>query len=63
MTQYNGNCTYTQKARTAQALGASGIIIGSDLVHIEEIGNVIMADDGNGRKVHIPTLLIASQDY
>ena len=30
LVQSSGTCSYTQQARTAQALGASGIIIGTD---------------------------------
>mgnify|MGYP003683521293 CR=1 FL=1 len=62
LVQNTGTCSYTQQARTAQALGASGIIIGSPLFEKQKDGTVIWIDDGNGRKVHIPTLVVTPED-
>jgi hypothetical protein len=51
-----GTCSYTKQAINAQYLGAKGIIFASEIVG--EFDKVVLADDGNGRKVHISTLFI-----
>ena len=42
----------------AQQMGARGVMFTSEWVEYEE-GQVVLADDGNGRRVHIPVLFIA----
>lgn len=51
-----GTCSYTKQAINAQYLGAQGIIFGSEIV--SSYDKVVLANDGNGRKVHISTLFV-----
>ena len=54
-------CSYTVRAITAQNLGAKGIIFGSPDTKYYDQG-VVLADDGNGRKVHITSLFVSPED-
>ena len=56
-----GSCSFPLKALKAEELGAQGIIFGS-LETDYSIEGVVMADDGNGRKVRIPALFITPTD-
>lgn len=53
-----GTCSYTKQAINAQYLGAKGIIFGSEIV--QSYDKIVLADDGNGRKVYISTLFTNS---
>lgn len=70
-----GGCTFVQKVRNAQRIGAAGVIIADDscLCSAEalcttEPGEVceerepIMADDGSGSDISIPSFLMFKQD-
>lgn len=56
-----GGCSFPKKAQQAQNLGAQGLIIGSNEVQYTD-GNIVLSDDGTGRKVRIATLFIKLQD-
>ncbi len=56
-----GGCSFTTKSIQAQNKGAQGIMIGSREVEFAD-GNVVLSDDGNGRKVRITTLFIKPED-
>mmetsp|Transcript_18486 Transcript_18486/g.40002 ORF Transcript_18486/g.40002 Transcript_18486/m.40002 type:complete len:522 (+) Transcript_18486:153-1718(+) len=69
-----GGCTFVQKARNAQRVGAAGMIIAdnsclcsakqctSDPGHQCEEREPIMADDGSGSDISIPSFLMFKQD-
>lgn len=70
-----GGCTFVQKARNAQRSGAAGVIIAdntclcSDLECVElsdqttcETSEPIMADDGSGSDISIPSFLMFKKD-
>lgn len=61
-TNLANTCSYTKRALVAQAIGAKGIIIASPSVSYVK-GNVVEADDGNGKKVHITCLFITNESY
>ena len=70
-----GGCTFTQKVRNAQRVGAAGVIIADstclcsagDTCHSDpgkdcEVREPIMADDGSGNDISIPSFLMFKQD-
>jgi len=70
-----GGCTFVQKVRNAQRAGAAGVIIAdntclckfSDVCHSDpgvdcETREPIMADDGSGADISIPSFLMFKQD-
>ena len=70
-----GGCTFTQKVRNAQRVGAAGVIIADstclcsvgDSCHSDpgkdcEVREPIMADDGSGNDISIPSFLMFKQD-
>lgn len=72
-----GGCTFVQKVRNAQRVGAAGVIIAdnsclcsmerkgechSDPGHDCEEREPIMADDGSGNDISIPSFLMFKQD-
>lgn len=70
-----GGCTFVQKVRNAQRVGAAGVIIADntclcsaaavctpDPGHQCEEREPIMADDGSGADISIPSFLIFKQD-
>mmetsp|Transcript_13321 Transcript_13321/g.32334 ORF Transcript_13321/g.32334 Transcript_13321/m.32334 type:complete len:557 (-) Transcript_13321:167-1837(-) len=69
-----GGCTFVQKVRNAQRVGAAGVIIAdnsclcsadqctSDPGHECEEREPIMADDGSGSDISIPSFLMFKQD-
>lgn len=72
-----GGCTFVQKVRNAQRAGAAGVIIAdnsclckaetagvchSDPGHVCEEREPIMADDGSGKDISIPSFLVFKQD-
>jgi hypothetical protein len=70
-----GGCTFTQKVRNAQRVGAAGVIIADstclcsagDQCHSDpgkdcEAREPIMADDGSGMDISIPSFLMFKQD-
>jgi hypothetical protein len=46
----------------AQASGAKGLILASASYDFVQ-GKVYQGDDGNGKRVHITTLMISNGDY
>jgi len=60
-----GQCTFVQKVRIAQAKNAHAVIMvdkKNSEKTAEEIQRVVMADDGNGATVEIPSLLISNHE-
>ncbi|CAM9354352.1 unnamed protein product, partial [Discosporangium mesarthrocarpum] len=69
-----GNCTFATKVRKAQHLGASGVLIADNNCLCGDIGCImdegmeceqvepIMADDGSGADIAIPSFLMKKQD-
>lgn len=55
-----GNCTFVQKAINAQEAGAQMLIIVDNIKEMSE--SLILADDGNGYLVHIPTIFLSEDD-
>lgn len=60
-----GKCSFTQKVKVAYQKGAHAVIVvdkeDSDLTS-KDLQNVIVADDGYGGEIHIPSILISKQD-
>jgi len=60
-----GKCSFTQKVKVAYQKGAHAVIVvdkeDSDLTS-QDLQNVIVADDGYGGEIHIPSILISKQD-
>ena len=54
-----GNCNFVTKAENAQKLGAKMVLIADN---IDEKLKIVMADDGRGRLIHIPSLFINFTD-
>jgi len=55
-----GNCTFVTKTKYAQLAGAKMVIIVDNKG--ENVSNIIMADDGHGTSINIPTILIGKSD-
>ena len=55
-----GGCSFTTKVRNAQNIGASMVFI-ADNKH-ENIHSIIMADDGTGNDIVIPSAMISYED-
>lgn len=55
-----GTCSFVTKARNAQKIGAKALIIINNKE--EDINDVYMMDDGTGKDINIPTLLISKED-
>jgi len=55
-----GNCSFVQKIRHAQDVGASAVII-SDNTDFDPT-NTVMSDDGTGGNLNIPSFLISKSD-
>lgn len=53
-----GKCTFVTKVKHAQDLGAIGAII-VDNNKGENPNDIVMADDGKGGFIHIPSMLIS----
>lgn len=63
----DGNCTWEEKARNVQNLGAHALIIAEDwdadeILNRAGFGFMDTKYDGSGTSVHIPTLLIDVDD-
>jgi hypothetical protein len=60
-----GKCSFTTKVKVAAAKGAHAVIIvdreDSDLT-AKDMSNIIVADDGFGDTIHIPSVLISKDD-
>ena len=54
-----GKCTFTKKVRFIEEAGASAALIIDD--RTENTEKIVMADDGSGNKVHIPSFLLKQQ--
>lgn len=58
-----GGCTFVTKTRVAAAMGAKAvIIIDSEARSKDELSRIIVADDGTGGDIRIPTILITKAD-
>eukprot|EP00923_Selenidium_pygospionis_P014662 GHVN01025302.1.p1 GENE.GHVN01025302.1~~GHVN01025302.1.p1 ORF type:complete len:494 (+),score=94.73 GHVN01025302.1:97-1578(+) len=60
-----GVCTFVTKARIAQQGGADGVVFiddGSSHWDREKIQRIIIADDGSGKDVMIPSVLLSQED-
>jgi len=55
-----GNCTFVTKAINAQAIGAKIVLIVYD--QPDNVEEYIMADDGRGSELTIPTIMVNSLD-
>ena len=55
-----GNCTFVTKVRNIEKLGVHLGIIADNMAEITE--NLIMADDGTGSSVNIPSFIIRKGD-
>jgi len=55
------DCTFTQKSINVQTEGGKLAMI-MDSNKNEDPGTIVMIDDGRGRQVHIPTILIGYED-
>jgi len=55
-----GNCSFVNKVRNAERAGASLLVVVDNTV--ENVGNVIMGDDGTGTGLRIPSMLIGKSD-
>ena len=55
-----GGCSFTTKVRNAQNIGASMVFIADN--KIENIHSIIMADDGTGNDIVIPSAMISYED-
>ena len=57
-----GKCSFTQKVLIAQKKGAHAVVIvdweDSEMTE-HDLGSIIVADDGHGVDVHIPSILVA----
>lgn len=51
-----GNCTFVSKVRNIEKLGVKMAIVADN--RDEDSENMIMADDGSGHSVHIPSFII-----
>lgn len=59
----SGGCTFVKKVRNAQHLGAAAVLI-ADTEHDHLPSEKLpMGDDGSGRDVSIPSMLIARSEY
>lgn len=60
-----GKCSFTQKVKVAYQKGAHAVIIvdkeDSELTS-QSLQDTIVADDGYGQEIHIPSILISKQD-
>ena len=55
-----GDCTFTTKSLNSQRQGAKLAIIADNKID-EDPGRIILADDGRGPQVHIPTIFIEEE--
>ena len=56
-----GNCHFVQKAQNIQRYGGQMALI-IDNNYIEDPDHLVMADDGKGQSVEIPSFLISMSD-
>lgn len=60
-----GQCSFTTKVRVAYAKGAHAVVIvdkEDSPLKRQDLRNIIVADDGYGDKIHIPSILISKAD-
>lgn len=55
-----GQCTFVKKVRNIENFGVKMAIIADD--REEEVAQLIMADDGNGHSISIPSFIINKED-
>ena len=56
-----GTCHFVVKAQNVEAFGGLMMIV-IDNKQNEDIDHIVMADDGKGSTVHIPSFLISFKD-
>jgi len=56
-----GKCSFATKVLHVQKMGASGAII-VDNRENEDPLNIVMADDGQGISIHIPSMMISHRN-
>ena len=54
-----GDCTFTHKTRNIETVGANAALIIDDRVELSE--KIVMADDGSGASIHIPSFLVRQE--
>jgi len=60
---HRGQCTFVTKAKVAQAKHAHAVIVvDHSNKPTEEVQKIIMADDGHGFDVRIPSVMVSAQD-
>lgn len=60
-----GKCSFTQKVKVAYQKGAHAVIVvdrEDSALTSQDLQNVIVADDGYGGDIHIPSILISKKD-
>jgi len=60
-----GKCSFTTKVRIASEKGAHAVIIvdrDDSTLTTKSLANIIVADDGFGQNIHIPSILIAKDE-
>jgi hypothetical protein len=60
-----GSCSFTTKVKVAYEKGAHAVIIvdkAESTLKRKDISNIIVADDGYGGAIHIPSILVAKED-
>merc|ERR1712066_197993 len=60
-----GTCSFVTKVRVAKAKGAHAVIIvdrENSTLTVRDIRRTIVADDGYGNNIDIPSMLISKQD-
>jgi len=51
-----GGCTFTHKVRNMEKAGASAALIIDNKIEMTE--RIVVADDGSGQTIHIPSFLV-----
>mmetsp|Transcript_14381 Transcript_14381/g.36764 ORF Transcript_14381/g.36764 Transcript_14381/m.36764 type:complete len:482 (+) Transcript_14381:71-1516(+) len=60
-----GKCSFTRKVSLAYEKGAHAVLIvdkEDSTLQTKDMSNIIVADDGRGNKIHIPSVLIAKAE-
>lgn len=60
-----GSCSFTTKVKVAAKKGAHAVVIvdrDNSELSSKDMANIIVADDGYGGNIHIPSILISKQD-
>ena len=54
-----GACTFTHKVRNIEKAGASAALLVDNKIEMTE--RIVMADDGSGQSIHIPSFLLRQE--